>query len=81
MSVPQPLTDALLREVAAAAGRLGDAGPLLLVCRSGKRSLDACQRLSAVGVTDVTNLAGGMLAWNEAGFPVAPGGAADGGRG
>lgn len=39
------------------------ATPLLLVCRSGQRSAVACQRLIAMGFTDVTNLTGGMLAW------------------
>ena len=43
--------------------------PLLVVCRSGRRSAAACEKLSALGHTDVTNLAGGMIAWNEAGLP------------
>lgn len=52
------------------AERLADAGPLLLVCRSGKRSGLACDRLRAAGVETVTNLAGGMIDWNRAGLPV-----------
>ncbi len=44
--------------------------PLLIVCRSGRRSGEACETLMGLGVTDVTNLAGGMIAWNEAGLPV-----------
>jgi rhodanese-related sulfurtransferase len=44
--------------------------PLLLVCRSGRRSGLACQALIARGFPAVTNLAGGMIAWNEAGLPV-----------
>ncbi len=43
---------------------------MLLVCRSGRRSHDACALLAVQGFTDVTNLAGGMIAWNEAGLPV-----------
>ena len=43
---------------------------LLLVCRSGRRSAQACEALIALGVEDVTNLAGGMIAWNDAGLPV-----------
>ena len=46
---------------------------MLLVCRSGKRSADACERLAGQGFRDVTNLAGGMIAWNDAGLPVAAG--------
>lgn len=43
---------------------------VLLVCRSGRRSGTACQRLQELGIEDVTNLAGGMIAWNRAGLPV-----------
>lgn len=50
--------------------RLGQR-PVLLVCRSGRRSADACRILVENGVTDVVNLAGGMIAWLEAGLPVA----------
>lgn len=45
-------------------------GPLLLVCRSGNRSGKACARLIELGFDPPTNLAGGMIAWNEAGLPV-----------
>jgi glyoxylase-like metal-dependent hydrolase (beta-lactamase superfamily II)/rhodanese-related sulfurtransferase len=44
--------------------------PLLLVCRSGRRSGQVCETLIALGIQDVTNLAGGMIAWNDAGLPV-----------
>jgi len=47
-----------------------DGRPLLVVCRSGNRSGQACTRLVSAGRTDVFNLVGGMLAWNEAGLPV-----------
>lgn len=52
---------------------------LLLVCRSGRRSHEACARLQAAGFRDVVNLAGGMLAWNEARLPVAGGAGEDAG--
>lgn len=45
--------------------------PLLLVCRSGRRSADACRILLEHGVRDVTNLGGGMIAWHAAGLAVA----------
>ena len=51
-----------------AAPALGER-PLLLVCRSGRRSGLACQQLIALGVSSVTNLKGGMIAWNEAELP------------
>ena len=39
---------------------------LLLVCRSGRRSWNAAVSLMEMGFTDVSNLTGGMIAWNEA---------------
>lgn len=40
--------------------------PLLVICRSGNRSGQACGVLSAMGFSDVTNLRGGMLAVRQA---------------
>jgi rhodanese-related sulfurtransferase len=59
-----------LATVAESVARLAGAEPLLLVCRSGRRSAKACETLQGLGIADVTNLAGGMLAWGEAGLPV-----------
>lgn len=39
--------------------------PIIVYCRSGKRSDIAGQWLKAQGYTDVKNLTGGMLAWQE----------------
>lgn len=44
--------------------------PILAICRSGNRSLRAAQFLAQMGRTNVSNLAGGMTAWREAGLPV-----------
>ena len=41
--------------------------PLILQCRSGKRSLRACQFLSDNGFENLYNLEGGILAWMEEG--------------
>lgn len=43
--------------------------PIATVCRSGKRSAMAADRLAAAGA-DVTNVTGGMLAWSVGGLPV-----------
>jgi rhodanese-related sulfurtransferase len=43
---------------------------LLLVCRSGKRSRVACEKLIELDVGPVVNLEGGMIAWNLAQLPV-----------
>jgi len=37
----------------------------LFVCRSGGRSTQACLLAKTKGFTQVTNLAGGMIHWNE----------------
>jgi rhodanese-related sulfurtransferase len=41
--------------------------PLLLVCRSGRRSRQVCEQLVAEGFENVTNLRGGMLDYRERG--------------
>lgn len=43
--------------------------PVIAICRSGSRSGKAALELAAAGI-DVTNMAGGMKAWEAAGFPV-----------
>ncbi|CAN5570936.1 rhodanese-like domain-containing protein [soil metagenome] len=50
-------------------GELPAGEPLLVVCRSGGRSFKAVELLQARGI-DATNVAGGTLAWIEAGQPV-----------
>lgn len=44
--------------------------PLYVVCRSGKRSEMACQKLVAAGHREIVNVAGGTQACIEAGLPV-----------
>lgn len=43
---------------------------IVIQCRSGKRSLNACMFLMSKGYNDLTNVEGGILAWKEAGYPV-----------
>ena len=52
--------------------------PLLMICRSGARSGQATAFLLSNGWPDVTNVAGGTLAWLQAGLPVRHGPLADG---
>ena len=49
-----------------------DGDPTYLVCRSGARSGRACEFLGAQGL-EVVNVAGGMIAWADAGFDIATG--------
>ena len=55
---------------AARVGELPTDRPLLLICHLGGRSAAAAGFLIRAGRTDVTNVAGGMDAWERAGLPV-----------
>jgi rhodanese-related sulfurtransferase len=46
--------------------------PLYVICRSGNRASQACEKLSAAGVSAV-NVEGGTLGWDTAGLPVVRG--------
>jgi rhodanese-related sulfurtransferase len=46
--------------------------PLLVICKSGARSANAVRALTAAGY-DATNVAGGTLAWIDAGNAVVEG--------
>ncbi len=43
--------------------------PIVAVCRTGNRSSHACRMLRQAGFERVHNLAGGMVAWEQAGLP------------
>ena len=50
--------------------KLSDKGEtLILQCRSGKRSLQACMMLQGEGFENLFNLEGGIMAWSEKGYP------------
>jgi rhodanese-related sulfurtransferase len=51
-------------------GELPTDRPLLIVCRTGSRSAGVTGYLLRSGWADVTNVAGGMEAWERAGLPV-----------
>jgi rhodanese-related sulfurtransferase len=50
--------------------RDGSDGPLYLICRSGSRGRQACERFAAAGFASAVNVEGGTLACAEAGWPV-----------
>lgn len=56
-----------------AAGRNGASQPLYVICRSGSRGKMACEKFLGAGYTNVVNVEGGTLAWEQAGFPVSRG--------
>lgn len=45
---------------------------IVVVCRSGNRSQVGRDKLKAAGFTNVTSMAGGMIEWRSAGYPIAP---------
>jgi rhodanese-related sulfurtransferase len=64
----------LLDPVALMEVRIGSPGePLYLICRSGSRGRQACEKFLAAGFTNVVNVEGGTLAWAECGLPVVRG--------
>lgn len=52
----------------AAAGR-----PVFVICKGGTRGRQACDRLIAAGLSDVANVEGGTVAWEQADLPVVRG--------
>jgi rhodanese-related sulfurtransferase len=59
-----------LADVERAAERWRRDEPLVLVCRSGRRSERAVEQLRALGFRRVASLTGGMMAWQTQGLPV-----------
>jgi rhodanese-related sulfurtransferase len=50
--------------------RASERKPVAVICRSGRRSAQAADILQKSGFATVYNVQGGMIAWEEAGFPV-----------
>lgn len=44
--------------------------PLYVICKSGSRGRQACEKLVAAGCSNVVNVDGGTAAWDATGFPV-----------
>jgi rhodanese-related sulfurtransferase len=63
-----------LDPAAVMAERIGGADePLYVLCRSGSRAKQACERFLAAGHDNVVCVEGGTVAWEQAGLPVARG--------
>jgi len=57
-----------LGELRARAGEVPRDKPVVCMCRSGRRSAQACTILEKAGTTDVANSAGGMIRWRALGL-------------
>jgi rhodanese-related sulfurtransferase len=44
--------------------------PCVFICRSGARSFNAGLLAKSLGFQEIYNLSGGMIRWNELGFPI-----------
>ncbi len=55
------------------ASRKGTNQPLYVICRSGSRGKQACEKLLSASYTNVVNVEGGTQAWDQAGLPVVRG--------
>lgn len=58
-----------LGDLPARAVELDPTRPVIAVCRSGRRSLDAAAELRGAGFA-AASMAGGTIAWEEAGWPL-----------
>ena len=47
--------------------------PIYIICRSGGRSRQACEKFIAAGFSEVVNVEGGTQSWSQAGLPVVGG--------
>ncbi len=61
-----------LKELPARISELDKNAEIVVYCRSGGRSLQACQYLAENGFTNLANLNGGVLAWSDFVDPTMP---------
>ena len=64
-AIPMPLATVPLR-----LNELDQEDEMILICRSGARSAQACMFMQQQGFTNVYNLRGGMFAWAGSGQPI-----------
>ena len=55
---------------AADVAELDEEAPVFVYCRSGNRSAQAVAAMVGLGFTDITELDGGVIAWEAAGLPL-----------
>lgn len=59
-----------LGELSFRVNELDPARPVIVVCRSGARSLVAAEMLTNAGFRNAKSMAGGLIAWAERGLPL-----------
>ncbi|MBK6264158.1 rhodanese-like domain-containing protein [Marivirga sp. S37H4] len=58
-------TDSFIRSI----NQLDKSRHYLVICRSGSRSLAAIEKMKEMGFKNLSNVIGGMMAWEEKEFP------------
>lgn len=58
---------------AVSATHAGCSDPLYVICKSGSRARQACEKFIYAGITNVVCIDGGTSAWEQAGLPVVRG--------
>ena len=66
-----PLDQFSAQDIAAKRAEMTE--PLYVICKSGSRGRQACEKLVAAGYHNCVNVEGGTSAWDEAGLPVVRG--------
>jgi rhodanese-related sulfurtransferase len=59
-----------LSELQRRAAELDHSRPVVCICRSGKRSAQAMEKLEVLGFDRIHQLDGGLTAWDQAGLPL-----------
>jgi len=67
-NIPLGLVDARISDI-----QNKKSSPVIIVCQSGNRSMQAARVLKKHGFEKLFNLTGGMLSWQQANLPVASG--------
>ncbi len=73
-----PLDEIAQGDYAEKLGDIPKEQPIIVYCRSSRRSGRAQEFLVRDGYTNIINLSGGMIAWKKAGLPVIVGGGESG---
>ena len=59
-----------LAEIERRTGELPKNQTIVAMCRTGRRSAEVAATLARLGYTNVSQLTGGVMAWEQAGFPL-----------
>jgi GrxC family glutaredoxin len=67
-NIPLGLVDARISDI-----HERKSSPVIIVCQSGNRSMQAARSLKKHGFEDIYNMSGGMVSWQQANLPVISG--------